>query len=130
MRRARFLVCVGWLAGLGLVLALPAPAQEVDSACAKDVERLCPDLPPGPKLRRCIQEKQPEFSPECKAHIEEREKLRREFIESCNDDIRTYCPHTERGRGRIRRCLEGQMGRLSPECRAAVERTQGASESP
>jgi hypothetical protein len=131
MRRARFLVCAGWLAGLGLVLATgPAPAQEIESACVKDVERLCPDLEPGPKLRKCIQEKRAEFSPECKARIEEREKLRREFLESCTDDIRTYCANTERGRGRLRRCLEAQLGRLTPECRSAVEQTQEAPEAP
>ena len=131
MRRACFLVCVGWLAGLGLVLApAPAPAQEIESACAKDVERLCPNLKPGPKLRKCIQEKQAEFSPECKARIEEREKLRRAFLESCNDDIRTYCANTERGRGRLRRCLQAQLGRLTPECRSVLEQTQEAPDAP
>jgi hypothetical protein len=131
MRRARFLVCAGWLAGLGLVLATgPAPAQEIESACVKDVERLCPDLEPGPKLRKCIREKREEFSPECKARAEEREKVRREFLESCTDDIRTYCANTERGRGRLRRCLEAQLGRLTPECRSAVEQTQEAPEAP
>ena len=131
MRRACFLVCVGALAGLGLVLAsAPAPAQEIDSACAKDVERLCPGLQPGPKLRKCIQEKQPEFSPECKARIEERETLRREFLKSCNDDIRTYCANTERGRGRLRRCLQAQTDRLSPECRSVLEQIPETPGSP
>ena len=129
MRRACFLVCAGWLAGLGLMLApAPASAQEIEGVCAKDVERLCPNLQPGPKRRKCIQEKQQDFSPECKAFMAEREKRKRTFLESCNDDIRTYCANTERGRGRLRRCLEGQLGRLTPECRSAVEQIQGAPE--
>ena len=128
MKRAHLLVCVGWL---GLVLApAPAPAQEIESACAKDVERLCPDLKPGPKLRKCIQEKQPEFSPECKAEIAEREQRRRVFLGSCGDDIRTYCANTERGRGRLRRCLQAQSNRLTPECRQALEQIPEAPESP
>jgi hypothetical protein len=129
MRRARFLVCAAWLTVLGPGLALapsPAAAQEIDDACVKDVERLCPGLAPGPQRRKCIQEKQPEFSPECKARIEERQKLRREFMDSCNDDIRTYCANTEPGRGRLRRCLQAQLGRLSPECRSAVEKTEAS----
>jgi len=119
MRRACFIAC---LAGLGLALApLPAPAQEIESVCVRDVERLCPNLGPGRQLRKCIQEKQSEFSPECKARIEERENRRRVFQEACADDIRTYCANTEAGRGRIRRCLLEQQHRLSPECRSAVE---------
>ena len=122
MRRACFIACLAGLAGLGLALApLPAPAQEIESVCVRDVERLCPNLGPGRQLRKCIQEKQSEFSPECKAHIEERENRRRVFQESCADDIRTYCANTETGRGRIRRCLLEQQHRLSPECRSAVE---------
>lgn len=131
MRRACFVACIGWLAGLGLALApAPAPAQEIESACAKDVERLCPNLQPGPKLRKCIQEKQAEFSPECKARIEEREQRRRAFLDSCGDDIRTFCANTERGRGRLRRCLLAQPDRLSPECRKALEQAPEAPEAP
>jgi hypothetical protein len=129
MRRARFLVCTGWLAGLGLVLApAPAPAQ-LEGACAKDVERLCPDVPQGPKLRKCIKDKQPEFSAECKAEIEEREQRRRAFLDSCSDDIRTYCANTERGRGRLRRCLQAQENRLTPDCRSALAQIPDAAES-
>lgn len=122
MRRACLAVCLAGLAGLGLALAgAPAVAQEIEGVCARDVERLCPNLERGRQLRKCIQERQSEFSPECKARMEELEGRRRAFREACADDIRTYCANTEGGRGRILRCLQAQQLRLSPECRTAVE---------
>lgn len=118
MRRAHL---VASLIGLGLALATPAPGQDVGGPCAADVQRLCPDMKPGRKLRRCLQDHQPEFSPECKAYIEERENRRRVFQEACSEDIRTFCLDTSTGHGRIRRCLEANEKMLSPECRSALQ---------
>ena len=92
-------VDVGALAGPQLTAVA---AQKIESVCVRDVERLCPNLGPGRQLRKCIQEKQSEFSPECKAHIQEREDRRRVFQESCADDVRTFCVNTQAGRGRVR----------------------------
>jgi hypothetical protein len=122
MRRVRLVAFVA--AGLGLGLAVgpaPAPAQETGNACTKDIERLCPDMKPGRRLQKCIQEKQPEFSPECKSLMEERENRRKLFQESCADDIRTFCSNTQAGQGRIRRCLLGRGDQVSPECRSAMQ---------
>ena len=124
MCRVRF---VALAAGLGLALAAaPAPAQEVADPCAPDIQRLCPDLKPGRKLQRCIQARRAEFSPECKAHIQERADRRRAFQESCADDVRTFCVNIQAGRGRVRRCLLDNEQMLSPECRSAVQQTPDA----
>ena len=118
MRRAPI---VASLIGLGLALATPARGQDVGGPCLADAQRLCPDLKPGRKLGRCLQDHQTEFSPECKAYIEELETRRRTFQESCSGDIRTFCVNTATGRGRIRRCLQENEQRLSPECRSALQ---------
>jgi hypothetical protein len=121
MRRVRFIV---FAAGLGLGLALvpaPAPAQEAENVCTKDIERLCPDMKPGRRLRKCVQEKQAELSPECKTFMEERESRRKAFQEACADDVRTFCANTQGGHGRVRRCLEGRGDQVSPECRSALQ---------
>lgn len=118
MRRAHI---VASLIGLALPLATPAPGQDVGGPCVADVQRLCPDMKPGRKLGRCVQDHQAEFSPECKAYIEERENRRRVFQEACSEDIRAFCLDTATGHGRIRRCLEANETRLSPECRSALQ---------
>jgi hypothetical protein len=128
MRRARL---VALLAGFGLALAsLPAPAQETEGPCAKDVQRLCPDLKPGRQLGKCFQEKRDQLSPECKARIEERENRRRTFQESCAADVRTFCTNVEGGHGRVRRCLLDHQANISPECRSAVQQIPEAPGAP
>jgi hypothetical protein len=119
MRRARFVTLAVTLA-LALA-ASPAPAEEAADPCTADIRRLCPDIKPGRRLQRCVQEHRAELSPECKAHLEARVERRRLFQEACSDDVRTYCVNAEAGRGRIRRCLEANEQRLSPECRDALE---------
>jgi hypothetical protein len=40
---------------------------------------------------------------------------------ACRDDIQKLCGGIERGGGRIRECLTGQMDKLSDSCRQRVE---------
>jgi hypothetical protein len=40
---------------------------------------------------------------------------------ACRDDVQKLCAGVERGGGRIRDCLAGQIDKLSDDCRKVVE---------
>ena len=40
---------------------------------------------------------------------------------ACRDDIQKLCAGIERGGGRIRECLTGQMDKLSDTCKQRIE---------
>lgn len=59
------------------------------------------------------------------AEADDRTKQR----EACAPDYKKYCSDVAMGGGRIKKCLNDNIDKLSPECRAVVEEKNAMAKS-
>ncbi len=112
--------------GVLISAALLAGGARAEDACRADVERLCAGIPAGGgRITACLKANQAKVSPECKAELASVTRKAREVGEACADDISSYCPGVEPGKGAVLRCLAENSVTLSPRCKEVV---QGAPE--
>lgn len=105
-------------------------AQDVRSACAKDVESFCSQVTPGEgRLMACIYAHEDRISDGCDmALVEAGDKLAsvadkvRSAVASCAGDIRTHCNGMSPGDGEIFQCLRDNKSSLSSGCGQVVDR--------
>ena len=118
------------MAGFSLALLTVAPAAaKVADACAAEVEKYCPDVPPGGgRLVTCLLANTSKLSPACQQVLEEHRqrgskrrtpgKGKAAWARSCMGDIKKLCAGVPAGAGRIAECLTQHQSELSDACKA------------
>jgi Cysteine rich repeat len=101
---------------LGLaVTSAPARAKH-GGPCRQDVQKLCPDIPPGPKgFRDCLEQHKNELSPACQAHLSDIEAKAAAWHQACGGDVQTLCGDVS-GPHQVLKCLHQHQGQLSQAC--------------
>jgi hypothetical protein len=100
------------------------PALE---ACAADVQRWCAEVASGHgRLLACLGEHEAEVADACRERIASLRAQRagaamgpRALI-ACERDLKTHCPGTASGQGRLKRCLDDNAAKVSERCKSAM----------
>ncbi len=105
------------LLALAVLLAIPAAAR-ADSACLRDAERYCSQIPIGEgRVLTCLQARWNDLSGACQQEIQTIQNRAREINLACSGDVWQYCSNVAPGADRIRVCLWANWDRLSSTCR-------------
>ena len=103
---------------LALAAVAPAPAAELDPACAADTRRFCPhDAPGSMRQAACMRHHQASLTPACKRGLAAQAEA---AAAACRNDIDKFCPTVQPGGGRIGKCLMPHRNELAPRCKAAA----------
>ncbi len=104
------------LAALAFPLSVSASGWET---CRSDWQRYCNSVGDQYSVFQCLQEREEDLAPVCRQFLsKEHARLRAGARKSCGDDYARLCWYVVPGDGRIFRCLQGQLERLSSDCRA------------
>lgn len=91
--------------------------------CAADREKFCKGIEPGEgRIMKCLKEHEAELSAECKARGEKAKQHFKEARKACKQDVQTHCSGTEKGHGRVMKCLKENMSKLSEGCQAEFKK--------
>lgn len=100
-----------------------AADSEKDGKCMAEVKKICPDLTMKDGLGKCLRSHKSEFSKECQEKAEEKKAELKVAFKDCKDDVKKVCAGVEKGEGRIIKCLKDNAEKLTPACKAHVEKT-------
>lgn len=99
-----------------------AAEPEKDGKCLAEVKKICPNLTMKDGLGKCLRAHKSEFSEECQEKAEGKKAELKASFKDCKDDVNKVCAGVERGEGRIIKCLKANAEKLSPACKAHVEK--------
>lgn len=117
MRMRRVITLIAPLALTLSMAAGVAYAKHGDWPCRQDVQRLCPDITPGPgAFRSCIEQHAGELSPACQERIDAMKAKMVAWKQACQDDVRKFCSDVQPGHFAIVRCLRENHDSLSQSC--------------
>ena len=109
------------VAPLGVALsAAPglAHGRHQGEACRQDVEKLCPNLPPGPgSFHACIEQHASELSPACQQHLSAMKARMDQVLQTCQGDVQQFCGSVDPSNGGVFHCLHEHRDQLSQACR-------------
>ena len=109
----------------GRVAAMRDQVQDSMQACAADVKKFCPNVPPGQgRVMRCLKEHESELSAACRAEAGGLRDLTRRKS-PCYADQEKFCADVVPGEGRILDCLYAHRAELSSRCKPVVENAKG-----
>lgn len=108
-------------------LAATAIESGGDEKCLQEAQKLCPGLTMQNGLGKCMRSRKSEFSNECQAKSENMKAEFKATFKDCKDDIKTVCKDVSPGGGRIIKCLKENSARLSPTCKAHVDKSKRSS---
>jgi hypothetical protein len=100
-----------------------AADMEPEGKCFAEAKKLCPNLTKGNGLGKCLRAHKSEFSQECQDKGIERKSHLKVAMKDCREDAKKVCAGVERGEGRIVKCLRENTDKLSPSCKAHLEKT-------
>lgn len=119
-------------------------------SCRENVDRYCRDVQPGEgRIIRCLKEHSERLDPACVSALSQGENGSRtgprspsqspgnmpqsfsgpgensrekgkDFLSSCNEEVRNYCAEVQPGGGRIVQCLKQNASKLSRTCQEAL----------
>jgi multidrug efflux system outer membrane protein len=114
----------GWVAEAELLATQAGgTAGETPRPCADEFERFCKDVKPGLGLMiLCLDQHRDELSPVCREKVGKSLAKLEKAKQDCEQDIATFCPGVKPGAGRLLECLKKQSDKLSPACKAHVQR--------
>ncbi|WP_317932763.1 cysteine rich repeat-containing protein [Halioxenophilus sp. WMMB6] len=120
---------------LGLLLPITSQAagpgiiEQVNQACAADIDSFCADINPGQgRIAACLHAHFDQVSGQCQAALTEaREELKllgaayQHVNQNCQADAKRLCPQVTPGQGRILDCLKSQQAEVSTSCTNALK---------
>ena len=114
----------GWVTEAELLAAQAGGgAAETPRPCADEFERFCKDVKPGLGMMiLCLDQHRDELSPVCRDKVGAALAKVDKAKQDCAADIETFCAGVKPGGGRLLDCLKKQTDKLSPACRAHVQR--------
>ncbi|MFH0984067.1 MAG: adenylate/guanylate cyclase domain-containing protein [Candidatus Omnitrophota bacterium] len=119
-------------------------------SCRENVERYCGDVQPGEgRIIRCLKEHSSSLDPACASTLSQGENRAgvgarspsqssgdapqpflgqgenarekgKDFLSSCDEEVRNYCGSVQHGGGRIVQCLKENVSQLSRTCQEAL----------
>ncbi|MFN8627882.1 MAG: cysteine rich repeat-containing protein [Candidatus Binatia bacterium] len=141
MRLSTLITLVGSLAATLIVVPLAAYAEGGHGACRQDLERLCPNVVPGPGSFRacmetlcpgtapghgafyaCLQQHAETLSPACQERLARMHAKMDAWRAACQRDVDTSCADVTPGHGNIVRCLRQHYADLSQACQEQFSR--------
>jgi hypothetical protein len=97
-----------------------AQARMAVGACVVDLNKLCPDIPPGNNnLRACMRKRIPEVSTPCLLTLAKFAEVRGSLKE-CSAHLHQQCASVERAEFGV--CLRSAVASLSDSCKVALAR--------
>ena len=118
MRRRRWMVA----SSASLVTVLAFGVALAGPPCVKDVQKLCPDVPPGGgRVQACLEKQKANISDDCRKQVDRFTQEIGTLAAMCRNDITRFCSDTAPGGGRVLACLRSNAEDLSPECSAGLK---------
>lgn len=108
-------------ASLGLAKVLEA--EEHNGPCQADVKSFCKDVKPGGgSILKCLKENEAKLSQACRDNLGKWKAEMNELHQACQKDREALCKDVKPGGGRIMHCLKQNEAKLSPACKAEIEK--------
>jgi multidrug efflux system outer membrane protein len=114
----------GWVNEAEILAAQAVtPAAATPRPCADEFERFCKDIKPGLGMMiLCLDQHRDELSPVCREKVGAALAKVDKAKQDCATDINNFCAGVKPGGGRLLECLKQQTDKLSPVCKAHVQR--------
>lgn len=109
--------------GMGMMMG------PVVKLCAKEIEKHCAQVQPGPALRSCLEAKSQskELSENCETALDSTGPNRGmgtgPVARLCVAEIDKFCAEVEHVNGQVRMCLEKRRAELGEACTVALDNT-------
>jgi hypothetical protein len=135
MRLRRIIILVGPLVVALTAVPVTARAEGREGVCRQNLEKLCPNVPPGPgSVRDCMEflcpgvtpgngallaclQQRADVSPACQERLTQVQAKLDASRQACKGDVEAYCADVTPGQGNIVRCLRQNYAALSPACK-------------
>lgn len=128
MRNHLSILAITCLLSSEIILA----AQSPQTACKKDISTFCANVEKGEgRVINCLRENIDATSEECRNSLNNLTTNQQQpnsdknkkgaQLTSCKSDISLYCSDIERGEGRVAKCLNENLEKLSDECKKTLE---------
>ena len=106
------------------LLLVPVHAKPARTdACAYDIQQFCSESQPGREQKQCLMGHQGELAEECQRQLQVAQtqaQTRRKVIQSCQNDMNTFCPDSKPGSRAVLTCLKSNTNELSDACRSTI----------
>ena len=101
-----------------------ARAHEGRWACREDVQRLCPDITPGPgsrhSIHQCLEDNAANLSQACQDQLSREQARREQVLQACQSDIQSLCSDAGSAPHATIKCLFQHHDDLSQACADAL----------
>jgi hypothetical protein len=126
MKVSRMIILIAPLAVALTMAARPVHAHGHGGPCRQDVQRLCPDITPGPGgFRDCLQQHAAELSSACQEHVKQMEAKMAAWRQACQGDVQTFCNDVPPGPRNVITCLRQHQNELSQACQDQLAQHHG-----
>jgi hypothetical protein len=125
------MVAVGCL----LFAGVPADAAEqglveiVADGCKAEIDTYCKDVTPGEgRVLACLFAREDKLSMRCQyalydasAQLQQAVAALTYLANECRDDLKTFCSGVKAGEGRLIKCIDKNMDKVSSRCKQAIK---------
>ena len=103
---------------LGMLYLIPVYSQEITSPCRGDIVNFCSKAKGKREVVQCLKQNKKDLSVGCKSQFTEAQAA----LKDCKSDMMKYCQNSEKGRGKMLKCLNDNISKISPICKSHVDR--------